>query len=264
MNRPPEAPNVLVIAGLDPSGGAGLIADVRVCELHGCRPVAVATALTEQTTLGLRAVNPVDPAMVREQLIALLSDVELAAVKIGMLGSVAMAEAVAEALALTAAPVVWDPVARASQGATALTDDELGGAAGVLGPGCALVTPNADEARAITGLGPISSIADAIGVASVLRDQRDVEAVLIKGGHWGGDDDEVIDVLVAPAGVVELRGPRVAGGSVHGTGCALATAIACGLARGATLATACADAKAFVAARIAAPARPGRGRAAVL
>lgn len=257
-----EAPNVLVIAGLDPSGGAGLVADVRVCELHGCRPLAVATALTEQTTQGLRAVNPVDPAMVREQLIALLSDIELAAVKIGMLGSVAMAEMVAEALAMTAAPVVWDPVARASHGATALTDDELGAAAGALGSSCALITPNADEACAITGLGPIGSVRDAIGVASVLRDQRDVAAVLVKGGHWG--DAEAIDVLVAPGGVVELAGPRIAGASVHGTGCALATAIACELARGATLEGGCRAAKAFVAARIAAPVRPGRGRAAIV
>ena len=257
-----EAPNVLVIAGLDPSGGAGLIADVRVCERHGCRPLAVATALTEQTTQGLRAVNPVDPAIVREQLIALLSDIELAAVKIGMLGSVAMAEVVAEALAMTAAPIVWDPVARASHGATALSDDELGAAAGALGASCALITPNADEACAITGLGPIASVRDEIGVASVLRDQRDVAAVLVKGGHWG--DAEAIDVLVAPAGVVELAGPRIAGASVHGTGCALSTAIACELARGAALADACRAAKAFVAARIAAPARPGRGRAAIV
>ena len=257
-----EAPNVLVIAGLDPSGGAGLVADVRVCERRGCRPLAVATALTEQTTQGLRAVNPVDPAIVREQLIALLSDIELAAVKIGMLGSVAMAEVVAEALAMTAAPIVWDPVARASHGATALSDDELGAAAGALGASCALITPNADEACAITGLGPIASVRDAIGVASVLRDQRDVAAVLVKGGHWG--DAEAIDVLVAPAGVVELAGPRIAGASVHGTGCALSTAIACELARGAALADACRAAKAFVAARIAAPARPGRGRAAIV
>lgn len=257
-----EAPNVLVIAGLDPSGGAGLVADVRVCERHGCRPLAVATALTEQTTEGLRAVNPVDPAIVREQLIALLSDIELAAVKIGMLGSVAMAEVVAEALAMTAAPIVWDPVARASHGATALSPDELGAAAGALGASCALLTPNADEACAITGLGPIRSVRDAIGVASVLRDQRDVVAVLVKGGHWG--EAQAIDVLVAPAGVVELAGPRIAGASVHGTGCALSTAIACELARGAALADACRAAKAFVAARIAAPVRPGRGRAAIV
>ena len=257
-----EAPNVLVIAGLDPSGGAGLIADVRVCELHGCRPVAVATALTEQTTQGLRAVNPVDPAIVREQLIALLSDTELAAVKIGMLGSVAMAEVLAEALAMTAAPIVWDPVARASHGATALSDDELGAAAGALGASCALITPNADEACAITGLGPIASVRDAIGVASVLRDQRDVAAVLVKGGHWG--DAEAIDVLVAPAGVVELAGPRIAGASVHGTGCALSTAIACHLALGRGLEEACRAARAYVADRVAAPVSPGVGRASVL
>ena len=80
-----EVPNVLVIAGLDPSGGAGLIADVRVCELHGCRPVAVATALTEQTTQGLRAVNPVDPAMVREQLIAMgVSETQVDGILLGI------------------------------------------------------------------------------------------------------------------------------------------------------------------------------------
>lgn len=257
-----DAPSVLVIAGLDPSGGAGLIADVRVCELHGCRPVAVATALTEQTTVGMRAVNPVDPAVVRAQLMALLADVEVAAIKIGMLGSAAMVEVVAEVLAPIAAPIVWDPVARATHGATALDDGELGGAVGVLGSACTLLTPNVDEACAITGLGPITSVRDAIGVASVLRDQRDVDAVLIKGGHWGGA--EAIDVLVAPGGVVELAGPRVVGASVHGTGCALATAIACELARGAALVDACRAAKAFVAARIAAPVRPGRGRAAIV
>ena len=103
-----DAPQILIIAGLDPSGGAGLIADVRVAERHGARAVGVVTALTEQSTLGMRAVNPVPPAVVAEQLGALLSDVEVAAVKIGMLGSVEMAEVVAEALALTAAPIVWE------------------------------------------------------------------------------------------------------------------------------------------------------------
>lgn len=97
----------------------------------------------------------------------------------------------------------------------------------------------------------------------MLRDERGVAAVLVKGGHWG--DAEAIDVLVAPAGVdAELAGPRIAGASVHGTGCALSTAIACELARGAALADACRAAKAFVRRAIAAPARPGRGRAAIV
>jgi hydroxymethylpyrimidine/phosphomethylpyrimidine kinase len=258
-----ESPTVLIIAGLDPSGGAGLIADVRVCELHGCRPIAVVTALTEQTTAGLRAVNPVDPAVVGEQLRAILADIEVAAVKIGMLGSVAMAEHVADALAMTAAPIVWDPVARASHGAAALTDSELGGVAGVLGPSCTLITPNADEARAITGIA-VASTGDAIAAAAILRDDRpDALAVLVKGGHWG-DDAAAIDVLVAAAGVVELSGPRIGGDSVHGTGCALSTAIACHLAHGRSLVSACRQAKDFVATRIATPVRPGRGRAAVL
>ncbi|MEZ4398697.1 MAG: hydroxymethylpyrimidine/phosphomethylpyrimidine kinase [Kofleriaceae bacterium] len=257
-----DAPAVLIIAGLDPSGGAGLVADVRVCERLGCRPLAVATALTEQTTVGLRAVNPVDPELVGEQLRAILSDVEVAAVKIGMLGSVVMAERVAEALELTRAPVVWDPVGRATRGATALTDDELAGIAGLLGEHLALVTPNADEAAAIAGL-VVTTAAAAVGVASIIRDARGIDAVLIKGGHL--TDAEAVDVLVAPGGVAMLAGPRLAlPEPIHGTGCALATAIACNLARGMALEAACRQAKATVAAMIASPVRPGRGRAAVL
>ena len=113
-------PGVLVVAGLDPSGGAGLVADVRVCEQHGARPLAVATALTEQTTVEVRAANAVSAEIVGDELRAVLADVEVAAVKIGMLGSMAIAEQVARALALTAAPVVWDPIGRPTRGRVAL------------------------------------------------------------------------------------------------------------------------------------------------
>ena len=117
-------PNVLVIAGLDPSGGAGLVADVRVCEQHDCRPLAVATALTEQSTAEVRAANPVAATIVGDQLRTLLTDIELAAVKIGMLGSEQIVDEVARALELTAAPVVWDPVLRATAGRLRLYDGD--------------------------------------------------------------------------------------------------------------------------------------------
>lgn len=257
-----EAPAVLIIAGLDPSGGAGLIADVRVCELHGCRPVAVATALTEQTTVGLRAINPADPEVVGEQLRALLADVEVVAVKIGMLGSVAMAEQVARALELCAAPVIWDPVGRATRGLGVFDDAQLRAVATILGRDLALVTPNADEAQALSGVA-IASTADAIAAGRAIVDGTGALAALVKGGHWGAA--EAIDVLVTAGHEQLFTGARIAlAEPVHGTGCALATAIACHLARSATIADACARAKAFVAARIAAPVRPGRGRPAVL
>jgi len=255
--------NVLVIAGLDPSGGAGLVADVRVCEQHGARPMAVATALTEQTTVELRAANVVSHETVGDQLRAILSDVEIDAVKIGMLGSMLVAEQVARALELTAARVVWDPVGRPTRGHVALFEGDLREAAALLAPHVTLVTPNADEAVLLAG-GPaaISTLADAAAVAQALRGLG-FAGVLVKGGHWGAD---AIDLLLAGAGApVVLAGPRlVTDGPVHGTGCALATAIACNLATGCDLEAACRAGKSYVASRIAAAVRPGRGRQAVL
>lgn len=253
--------NVLVIAGLDPSGGAGLVADVRVCEHHGARPLAIATALTEQTTAGVRAANVVDAAIVAAQLRALLADVDVAAVKLGMLGSPAIAEAVAAALAGTTAPVVWDPVGRPTSGAVALYDGDLRAASARLAPHLAVVTPNADEAALLTGLPAVTTRDEAVAAGRALVEAGHA-AALVKGGHWG---DDAIDVLVTAREVIELAGPRVAtAGPIHGTGCALATAIACRLAAGAPLVDACRQAKAYVAACIAAPVHPGRGRGAVL
>lgn len=253
--------NVLVIAGLDPSGGAGLVADVRVCEQHGARPLAVATALTEQTTVGVRAANPVSAEIVGDQLRAILSDVEVGAVKLGMLGTPAIAEQIAGALALTAAPVVWDPIGRPTRGRPPLFEGALADAAAILAGQVALVTPNADEAVAL-GAAPIESRAGAIAAGQALIAAHGFAAVLVKGGHWGADAD---DVLVTASGSVTLGGPRIAtDGPVHGTGCALATAIACNLAAGADLEAACRKAKTYVAGRIAAAVRPGRGRASVL
>jgi hydroxymethylpyrimidine/phosphomethylpyrimidine kinase len=255
-------PNVLVIAGLDPSGGAGLVADVRVCEQHDCRPMAVATALTEQSTAEVRASNPVAATIVGDQLRMILTDVELAAVKIGMLGSEQITDEVARALELTSAPVVWDPVLRATAGRISLYAGDPARAIELLDGHITLFTPNSDEAHALTGI-QIDSVGDAVAAGMALY-QRGMNAVLVKGGHWG-DASESIDVLVTPDGHEVLTAPRfVTDGPIHGTGCALSSAIACNLAAGLSLVEACRTAKAYVTALIADAVYPGRGHGAVL
>lgn len=244
---------VLICSAIDPSGGAGLVADIRVAERHGVRPVAIATATTIQTTIGMSGIHSLPGEVVRDQLERLLSDVEVHAVKIGMIGSLEVGEAIAAALALTAAPVVWDPVARASRGEPALPASELKQLVAVLAPHLALITPNRDE---LALLGQIDELA---------------VPLLIKGGHRDDpqtatpDAHQVIDILVERGRRTALTGERIRDGEhVHGTGCALATAIACQLARGQPLLEACKLAKQFVAALIASPVGPGRGAPAVL
>jgi hydroxymethylpyrimidine kinase/phosphomethylpyrimidine kinase len=272
MTAPPALPDVLICAGLDPSGGAGLIADVRVVSELGARAVGVVTALTVQNTTGAIAVEPVAAALVREQLEFLLSDIELKAVKIGMLGASEVAGAIAAALALTAAPVVWDPVVAPSRGEVQLVEGGLAEAVEALAPHVALMTPNAFELELLGGR-RIANLDDAIAMGETLAARLGC-AVLVKGGHLacggpsvaaGDAPGEAIDVLCHDGEREVLRGPRfVDGEHVHGTGCALSSAIAAHLARGADLVEACRAAKAFVAARIAAPVRPGRGAAAVV
>jgi len=255
------APDVLICAGLDPSGGAGLIADVRVASLLGARPVGVVTALTVQSTQGVRSSHPLDAEVVGAQLAALLSDIEVKAVKLGMLGAVDLARAIAGGLHLTAAPVVWDPVGAPSLGDVAFDRDGFEEMLRELAPHLTLITPNMNELAALTG----RRIGDLDEVVAAARDlaARAGAAVLAKGGHAGGP--ESIDVLVEGERVERLRGPRVASGEhVHGTGCALSTAIAAHLALGASLVEACRAAKELVAARIAAPVRPGRGASAIV
>ena len=254
-------PGVLVCAGLDPSGGAGLLADVGVARALETRPVGVVTALTVQNTTGVSDVQPLSATFIRDQLEALLSDVEVKAVKIGMLGSAEIATAIGAALQLTRAPVVWDPITHPSRGEVALVDGHFDQALAAITPHLAVLTPNARELAMLVHE-PIGALSDAVAAALTLSVRLDA-AVLVKGGHLG--TDEAVDVLCSRGTVEALRGPRLSRGEdVHGTGCALATAIAANLAHGATLIEACRAAKAFVADRIAAPARPGRGAAAVM
>jgi hydroxymethylpyrimidine kinase/phosphomethylpyrimidine kinase len=258
-----RGPDVLICAGLDPSGGAGLISDTRVISDLGCRPVGVVTALTVQNTTGVVGCHACDPEVVGHQLAFLMTDVEVRAVKIGMIGSTAIAKAIANALHLTSAPVIWDPILFPSRGDVPLIDSLFGDAIIALRPHLTVVTPNARELAFMTDL-PVRDLAEAEHAGRALSHKLGA-AVLVKGGHLGGD--EAIDVLVDVASGLreEMRGPRVQGGEhVHGTGCALASAIAAYLANGRDTIEACRLAKEFVAARIADPARPGRGAAAIV
>jgi hydroxymethylpyrimidine kinase/phosphomethylpyrimidine kinase len=258
----PGARDILICAGLDPSGGAGFIADVRVASDLGARPVGIVTVLTVQNTTGVMSTIVVDAELVAHQLAFLMTDVEVHAVKIGMLGSADIARAIGTALDHTRARVVWDPVMAPSRGmSSARADGYLGAAIVALQPHLALFTPNRDELAHFMDA-PIASLADATAAARALARQLDT-AVLAKGGHL--DDDEAVDVLVHAGRVHELRGPRVRDGHhVHGTGCALSTAIATRLAQGGDVVEACRSAKAYVAGLIADPANPGRGASAVV
>lgn len=256
----PSRSDVLVCAGLDPSGGAGLIADVRVVAELGARPVGVVTALTVQNTTGVSSAVPCDPEVIGSQLACLLTDVEVRAIKIGMIGSKDVAAAIADALQLTHAPLVWDPIAAPSRGnVTYLYSYDM--IAELLRPHLTIITPNARELALLSGM-PVTDQASAEVAGRAIAARLDT-AVLVKGGHIEGDD--CVDVLLHAGEREELRNVRIAGGDqVHGTGCALASALATYLAGGLDLAQACLLAKQYVAARIMDPARPGRGAPAVV
>jgi hydroxymethylpyrimidine/phosphomethylpyrimidine kinase len=252
---------VLVCSGLDPSGGAGLIADVRVVSELGGRAAGVVTALTVQNTTGVVDYRPCDPDLVGHQLTFLLTDVEVKAVKIGMIGSTPIAKAIANALHLTQAPVVWDPILAPTRGVVSLVDADFDDALAALRPHLTIITPNKHELFQLTAL-PVGTHAMAEHAARELAAKLDC-AVLVKGGHFAGDD--ALDVLVTTTERHELRGKRIAGGEhVHGTGCALSSAIAAYLAQGRELYEACQLAKQYVANLIEHPAHPGRGASAVL
>jgi len=255
-----QPPIVLTIAGFDPSSGAGVTADIKTIAAHGCYGVACITALTVQSTAGVRRVEAVDPALVTETLEELASDVPIAAVHIGMLGSAKVVRAVVEFLDSGRAKlpnVVLDPILKSSSGA------ELLDAAGTrllrekLIPLADVVTPNVDEAAVLTGL-KVTDL-DEMRVAAAKLHQMGSAAVVITGGHL----EKAIDLLsfTTKSGVEEevFKAERQRSNSTHGTGCAFATAMACHLALGRGLAEATLLAKTYVSSAIAAGHPLGRG-----
>jgi len=235
-------PRLLVIAGSDSSAGAGLQADLKTAQHFGVYAQTAVTAVTVQDTMGVKAVHLVPPHIVRAQIEAALSDIGADAIKIGMLGSGAIAAVVADILAQAKLPLVLDPVMTAKGGAPLLD----GAAAQIfkerLLPLALLVTPNLPEAEALVGIAPRDE-AQAAAAAEKFA-ALGAANVLFKGGH--GEDDTVRDFLVEKGAVTLFAAPRRHSRHTHGTGCTLATAIACGLARGMSLVEAVGEAHAYV------------------
>lgn len=235
---------ILIVAGSDSGGGAGIQADIKtVTALDGYAMTAI-TALTAQDTLGVHGVVPVDPAFIRQQMELCLADIGADAVKTGMLHDGPVIAAVAgtvEAKAPRAAFVV-DPVMVAKGGAKLLRDDAIDAVRGLLTPLATVMTPNTEEAAALTGIA-VASTADMERAGRAIL-ALGCRAVLMKGGHLTGP--VVHDLLVEESGITRFESPRVETRSTHGTGCTLASAIATGLAQGLGLVDAVRRARAYV------------------
>jgi hydroxymethylpyrimidine/phosphomethylpyrimidine kinase len=246
---------VLIIAGSDSGGGAGIQADIKAVTALGGFAMTAITALTAQNTLGVHGVVGVDPAFIRQQMAVVLDDLGADALKTGMLHDVPVIEAVAAEIALRAArvPLVADPVMVAKGGHPLLAPDAVGSLKARLLPLATVITPNLPEAEVLVG----RVIRDVAGMRAAAADLRalGVPAVLLKGGHLEGDT--VTDLLVTEDGVEEFVDTRIPTRHTHGTGCTLASAIATGLAQGMALRDAVMRARAYVRAAIAAA--PGYG-----
>jgi hydroxymethylpyrimidine/phosphomethylpyrimidine kinase len=239
-----KPPRLLVIAGSDSSGGAGIQADIKTATALGAYAMTAITSVTVQNTQGVHAIHPIPVSIVRAQIVSALEDIGADAIKIGMLGSADMVEAVAQTLASHARNIalVVDPVMEAKGGAALLEDDAANTLMVSLFPLANLITPNVPEAARLTGL-PIETAADCAQAGQSLL-ATGAGAVLVKGGHLAGET--VIDVLVSKGSAQRLTAPRLNTTSTHGTGCTLATAIAVGLAQGVPLIDAIRRARSFV------------------
>jgi hydroxymethylpyrimidine/phosphomethylpyrimidine kinase len=241
-------PVALTIAGSDSSGGAGIQADLKTFAALGVYGASVITALTAQNTQGVTGIHQVPPDFVTAQIDAVFADLDVGAVKIGMVAELSVIEAIAAGLTRWSPKhIVLDPVMVATSGDRLLADDAVEALRAKLVPRASILTPNLPEAAALLDE-PVAS-----GEAAIEEQGRRLlalgcPAVLIKGGH--GQGSESIDYLVRESGTIALAAPRVATQNTHGTGCSLSSAIAAGLAKGEDLETAVRYAKAFVSAAI--------------
>lgn len=241
--------NVLSIAGSDPSGGAGVQADLKTCSARGTYGMAVLTALTAQNTQGVSSVHAVPADFVAEQIGMVFADIRVDAVKIGMIANAPIAEAVANALLPhRGIPIVLDPVMIAKGGAALLDVAAIDFLKTRLLPLATLLTPNLPEAAALLGE-PVAGTRDAMERQAEKLRALGPSAVLVKGGHLGGMQSP--DVLVSESGITWFEAPRVPTKNTHGTGCTLSSALAAELAKGGPLEAAVATAKDFLAAAVA-------------
>ena len=219
--------NILSIAGSDPSGGAGIQADLKTIGALGGYGMAAITALTVQNTRGVRAFQALEPDFVAQQIDAVFEDIRVDAVKIGMIATAGIAEAVADRLTFHRAKnIVLDPVMVATSGDSLLQPDAVKALAEKLIPIAAVITPNLQEAARLIGVDAIRTLADMRAALPALQALHS-GWVLLKGGHLE-DDPDAVDLLAhcATAQVIDLRGPRVDTPNTHGTGCTLSSAIA--------------------------------------
>jgi hydroxymethylpyrimidine/phosphomethylpyrimidine kinase len=254
--------NALTIAGSDSGGGAGIQADLKTFSALGVYGASVVTAITAQNTRAVAAIEEVSPALVAAQIEAVLGDIAIGAIKVGMLFSPATVAAVAGALDCTDAPVVLDPVMIAKSGDALLTPPAVVALVDEMLPRATVLTPNLPEAASLLGEDEAAT-PDEMTAQGRRLTALGPRAVLMKGGHGRGAT--CTDLLVTGDDVIRLDAPRLATRNTHGTGCSLSSAIAAGLARGLPLPAAVREAHAWLHAAIRAADRltVGSGRGPV-
>jgi len=235
-------PCVLIIAGSDSSGGAGIQADIKSCAAFGTYSATAITAVTAQNTMGVQQVELMPAELVRAQIKSVLSDIGADVIKIGMLGSAEIIDVVAEEIEESEAFIILDPVMVATSGDALLEEKAIETLKTKLLPLADLVTPNVPEAELLTGL-KIEDVDDLTKAGDALL-KMNVYAALMKGGHLKGKS--VVDVLVSEEGANIMSGPRIRSRHTHGTGCTLASSVAACMALGAPLEQAIMTAREFV------------------
>ena len=233
---------VLIIAGSDSGGGAGIQADIKTVTMLGGYAMTAVTAITVQNTLGVTGVHPIPLEIIEAQGRAVLDDIGADAVKTGMLGTAETVEIAARLLDHAGVAAVVDPVMVAKGGAPLLEDRAVSAVKRLMLPRAALLTPNAPEAEALTGLA-VNTTDDLRRAGEALL-AMGARAVLMKGGHVAGE--RVIDLLITPDGETVFEAERIETRHTHGTGCTLASACATGLAQGMSLTEAVARAWDYV------------------
>jgi hydroxymethylpyrimidine/phosphomethylpyrimidine kinase len=255
QNSQTAPPILLTIAGFDPSCGAGMAADLKTFAAHGCYGVAAITSITVQNTQGVTTVHNTPSSELREQLEALASDCEIAAVKIGMLGNRGNAVAITEFLdAHKFAHVVHDPVMKSSSGTELLDSGGIKYMMAELLKRSSVITPNVPEAEVLTGI-LIKDVANMEDAARKLVEMG-ARAVIVKGGHT----ERAVDVVFDGTEMIPLAGEKVADRQLHGTGCTFASALAAQLAAGRSLVEAATLSKAYVTKAIEKAYAVGKGR----
>jgi hydroxymethylpyrimidine/phosphomethylpyrimidine kinase len=255
-----QSPIVLAIAGYDPSSGAGITADIKTIAAHGCYGITCITALTVQSTRGVKRVDPVKGRIITETLEELATDFDIAAVKVGMLGSAEAARAVAAFLKRHELEhVVVDPVIKSSSGSDLISKEALRIMKERMIAQASVITPNLAEAAALTGM-EVRNPEQMRNAASRLQ-KMGARNVVITGGHLAAPIDLVLPHKDEP---MLIAGEKVDSYSTHGTGCAFSTSLACGLAKGKSVLDAARGAKRFVEASLRKAPQMGSGTGPVI